>query len=224
SVELTGEVIRDANVSQRLTICNGLADLGVFNLIVEPDFKVLQNVKERSKEAYRIYKTDGNAEYAESLTFNAKDIEPVVAIPHSPNNIKHVADVSAYVDQVIIGGCTSGKLDDLKAAAAILKGKKIAPGVRLIIIPATQEVYKNALIEGTIQIFVSAGAMMAPPTGGVGCGAHLGVLADNEVCLTTTDRNFLGRMGSPKSKVYIGSPATAAATAIIGRITDPRTM
>mgnify|MGYP001589715948 FL=1 len=179
-------------------------------------------MKPRAKRPYRIYRSDREAHYAEVREYNVSKIFPQVALPHIPSNVKDVREIGKIeIDQVIIGSCTNGHLDDLRMAAKILKGRKVAPSLRLIIIPATQEIYRQALKEGLFEIFLSAGAVISPPTCGPCLGGHMGVLAGGERALATTNRNFRGRMGHAQSEVYLSSPAVAAASAIRGRICHP---
>ena len=174
------------------------------------------------KRPYRVYRSDREARYAEIREYDVSKIFPQVALPHIPSNAKDVREIGKVeIDQVVIGSCTNGHLDDLRVAAKILRGRKIAPSLRLIVIPATQEIYRQALIEGLFDIFLSAGAVISPPTCGPCLGGHMGVLAEGERALATTNRNFRGRMGHAQSEVYLSSPAVAAASAVRGWICHP---
>ncbi len=222
AMEFCGEAIQNLPMASRFTMANMAIEAGAKNGIIEPDEITLQFVKPRAKRPYRIYRSDREAHYEEVREYNASKIFPQVALPHIPSNVKDVREIGKIeIDQVIIGSCTNGHLDDLRVAAKILKGKKIAPSLRLIIIPATQGIYRQAMKEGLFEIFLSAGAVISPPTCGPCLGGHMGVLAGGERALATTNRNFRGRMGHAQSEVYLSSPAVAAASAIQGRICHP---
>jgi 3-isopropylmalate/(R)-2-methylmalate dehydratase large subunit len=222
AMEFCGEAIRNLPMASRFTMANMAIEAGAKNGIFEPDDMTLQFIKLKTKRTYQIYRSDPNAHYAEVREYNASKIHPQVALPHIPSNVKDVREIGKIeIDQVIIGSCTNGHLDDLRVAAKILKNKKIAPSLRLIIIPATQEIYHQALREGLFEIFLSAGAVISPPTCGPCLGGHMGVLAGGERALATTNRNFRGRMGHARSEVYLSSPAVAAASAVKGRICHP---
>jgi 3-isopropylmalate/(R)-2-methylmalate dehydratase large subunit len=203
-------------------MANMAIEAGAKNGIIEPDDITHQFVKPKAKRPYQIYRSDPDAHYAGGREYNASKIHPQVALPHIPSNVKDVREIGKIeIDQVIIGSCTNGHLDDLRVAAKILKSKKIARSLRLIIIPATQEIYHQAMREGLFEIFLSAGAVISPPTCGPCLGGHMGVLAGGERALATTNRNFRGRMGHARSEVYLSSPAVAAASAVKGRICHP---
>ena len=222
AMEFCGEAIQNLSMASRFTMANMAIEAGAKNGIIEPDETTLQFVKPRAKRPYRIYRSDREANYAEAREYNVSKIFPQVALPHIPSNVKDVREIGKIeIDQVIIGSCTNGHLDDLRVAAKILKGKKTAPSLRLIIIPATPEIYHQALREGLFEIFLSAGAVISPPTCGPCLGGHMGVLAEGEKALATTNRNFRGRMGHSQSEVYLSSPAVAAASAIKGWICHP---
>lgn len=222
AMEFCGQAIRTLPMADRFTMANMAIEAGGKNGIIEPDGITLQYVKTRAKRPYRLYQSDKEAHYAEVREFNTSKINPQVALPHIPSNVKDVREVGKIeIDQVVIGSCTNGRLDDLRVAAKILKGKKIAPSLRLIIIPATPEIYHQALKEGFFEIFLSAGAVISPPTCGPCIGGHMGLLAEGERALATTNRNFHGRMGHAQSEVYLSSPAVAAASAVRGRICHP---
>jgi len=222
AMEFSGETIRSLSMASRFTMANMAIEAGGKNGIIEPDEITLQFVKPRAKRPYRLYRSDREAHYGEVREYDVSEIHPQVALPHIPSNVKDVREVGKIeIDQVVIGSCTNGHLDDLRVAAKILKGKKIAPSVRLIVIPATQEIYRQALREGLFEIFLAAGAVVSPPTCGPCLGGHMGVLAEGERALATTNRNFRGRMGHAGSEVYLSNPAVAAASAIRGRICHP---
>ena len=222
AMEFCGEAIQNLSMASRFTMANMAIEAGAKNGIIEPDEITLQFVKPRAKRPYRIYRSDREAHYAEVREYNVSKIFPQVALPHIPSNVKDVREIGKIeIDQVIIGSCTNGHLEDLRVAAKILKGRKTAPSLRLIIIPATPEIYHQALREGLFEIFLSAGAVISPPTCGPCLGGHMGVLAGGERALATTNRNFRGRMGHAQSEVYLSSPAVAAASAIRGRICHP---
>jgi len=222
AMEFTGKAIDSLSMDSRFTMANMAIEAGAKAGIFIVDDKTLDYVKPRAKRPYKVYEADRDAEYARIIEYDASAIEPQVALPHSPANTKLVSQVgNIEINQAVIGSCTNGRLEDLKIAAKILKGKKVHPGVRCIIIPGTQQVYLDALAEGLIEIFIKAGAVVSPPTCGPCLGGHMGVLGDGERCISTTNRNFVGRMGSPKSEVYLANPAVAAASAIMGRIASP---
>ena len=222
AMEFCGEAIRNLSMSSRFTMANMAIEAGGKNGIIEPDKITLSFIKSRSKRPYRIYRSDPEAHYAEVRQYDVSKIHPQVALPHIPSNVKDVRKVRKIeIDQVVIGSCTNGHLDDLRVAARILKGRKVASSLRLIIIPATQEIYRQALKEGLIETFLSAGAVVSPPTCGPCLGGHMGILAEGERALATTNRNFRGRMGHAGSEVYLSGPAIAAASAVKGRICHP---
>jgi 3-isopropylmalate/(R)-2-methylmalate dehydratase large subunit len=221
-MEFSGQAIRTLPMADRFTMANMAIEAGGKSGIFEPDEITLRYVKARAKRPYRLYRSDDQAHYAEVLEFNASKINPQVALPHLPSNVKDVKEVGKIeIDQVVIGSCTNGRIDDLRVAARILKGKRIASSLRLIVIPATQEIYHQALKEGLFEIFLSAGAVISPPTCGPCLGGYMGVLAEGERSLATTNRNFRGRMGHARSEVFLSSPAVAAASAVRGRICHP---
>jgi 3-isopropylmalate/(R)-2-methylmalate dehydratase large subunit len=222
AMEFCGEAIQSLSMASRFTMANMAIEAGGKNGIIEPDEITLQFVKPRAKRPYKILRSDREANYADVREYDASKIYPQVALPHSPSNVKDVRDVGKIeIDQVVIGSCTNGHLDDLRVAARILKGRKIASSLRLIVIPATQEIYRQALKEGLFEIFLSAGAVISPPTCGPCLGGYMGVLAGGERALATTNRNFRGRMGHAESEVYLCSPAVASASAVKGRICHP---
>ncbi|MHC3128634.1 MAG: 3-isopropylmalate dehydratase large subunit [Candidatus Bathyarchaeota archaeon] len=222
-LEFGGATIREMSVDGRMVLCNMAVEMGAKAGIIEPDQKTLDYVKGRTDKTIKPVKSDPDAVYERVLDVDISDLEPQVAVPHSVDNVKPVSEVEDIeVDQAFIGSCTNGRLEDLRSAARVLKGKRIAGGVRLIVIPASQEIYLNALNEGLIKTFMEAGATIGNPNCGPCLGGHMGILAEDEVCISSSNRNFVGRMGSTKSYVYLASPATVAASAITGKITDPR--
>jgi 3-isopropylmalate/(R)-2-methylmalate dehydratase large subunit len=222
AIEFTGKAIDSLPMDSRFTMANMAIEAGAKAGIFQVDNKTLDYVKSRAKRPYTVYEPDKDAEYSRVIEYDTSAIEPQVALPHSPANTKPVSQVgNIEIDQAVIGSCTNGRLEDLKIAARILKGRKVHPGVRCIIIPGSPQVYLNALTKGLIEIFIKAGAVVSPPTCGPCLGGHMGVLGDGERCISTTNRNFVGRMGSPKSEVYLSNPAVAAASAIMGRIISP---
>jgi 3-isopropylmalate/(R)-2-methylmalate dehydratase large subunit len=197
-------------------------EAGAKSGIIGVDQKTLDFVSKFPKRPYTVYATDKDDGYARIIEYDISDLEPQVSLPNSPANAKAVSQLANIaIDQVFIGSCTNGHLDDLRVASRILKDRKVHPRVRCIVIPASQKIYLEALSEGLIRVFLSAGAMVSPPVCGPCPGASLGILAAGERCLSTTNRNFIGRMGSPQSEVYLANPAVAAASAVTGRITSP---
>jgi len=222
AMEFTGEAVGALSMDGRFTMCNMAIEAGAKAGLCRVDEKTKHYVKSRAQRPYTIYEPDEGAEYSCVIEYDVSSLEPQVALPHSPGNTKPVSQVrDVEIDQVVIGSCTNGRLEDLQLAARILKGKVVNPRVRCIIIPGSQQVYLDALTEGLIEIFIRAGAAVSTPTCGPCLGGHMGILADGERCISTTNRNFVGRMGSTKSEVYLASPAVAAASAITGRITSP---
>jgi len=222
AMEYHGEAIKALDIDNRLTIANMAIEAGGKSGIIEPDEKTVEWVRKRTDREFKLYKSDPDAKYCCEYEFDASKIEPVVACPSLPSNVKPVSEVAGtHIDQVFIGSCTNGRLSDLRIAAAILKGKKVHPEVRCIVIPASDQIYKQALHEGIIEILADAGCLISTSTCGPCLGGHMGILAEGEVCLSTSNRNFVGRMGHPKSQVYLSSPAVAAASAVLGRIAHP---
>ena len=222
AMEFTGETVKHLGMADRLTIANMVIEAGAKNGIFVPDEITRAYVDERAKRAYRFYDSDSDATYAEILDVDISKIEPQVAFPHLPSNVRGISRVGdVKIDQVIIGSCTNGRIEDLRIAAGILKGRKAAPYVRLIVMPATQAIYKMALREGLMEVFIDANAVIGPPSCGACLGGHMGVLASGERAVATTNRNFVGRMGHPGSEVYLAGPAVAAASAVLGRIAGP---
>jgi len=223
AIEFTGPAIREMSIGGRLTLCNMVVEMGAKNGIIEPDEKIIEYVKSRTDKPFKIFKSDPDAKYEEIMEFNTDSLGPMVACPHSVDNVKPVKDVEGMeINQAFLGSCTNGRLEDLELAARILKGRRIKKGVRMIVIPASTRVYLEALESGLIEIFIKAGACVSNPTCGACFGGHMGLLAPGEVCISASNRNFVGRMGSPEAMIYLASPATVAASAIEGKITDPR--
>ncbi|HBY56533.1 MAG TPA: 3-isopropylmalate dehydratase large subunit [Candidatus Atribacteria bacterium] len=221
-MEFSGEVIKNLSMDNRFTMCNMAIEAGAKTGIIEPDEITLEYLKGRAQRPYQIYKSDPDALYEKIIEIDVSKIEPQVAFPHLPENARPISQVGDIkIDQSIIGSCTNGRIEDLRIAAQILKGKQVHPEVRLIIIPATQEVYLQALREGLIDIFISSGAAVSTPTCGPCLGGYMGILAKGERAISTTNRNFVGRMGHSESEVYLASPAVAAASAILGKIASP---
>ncbi|MEM4733316.1 MAG: 3-isopropylmalate dehydratase large subunit, partial [Candidatus Bathyarchaeia archaeon] len=225
SVEFAGPTIRGMSIAGRMTLCNMTVEMGAKNGIIEPDEttrKFLEGRTTKPLPPLEHLKSDAAAEYEKVIDIDVSDLTPQVACPASVDNVKPASEMSnVQVDQAFIGSCTNGRIEDLCAAAEILKGRKIREGVRTLVIPASQEVYLQALKEGLIEVFTEAGAMVCGSTCGPCLGGHIGLLAAGETCISTSNRNFIGRMGSTEAKVYLASPATVAASAITGRITDP---
>lgn len=223
AMEFTGEAIANLSVEGRLTMCNMAIEAGAKNGIIAPDEKTELYVKGRAKRPYRFYSSDPDAQYVEVREYDASEIELQVAFPHLPENSRPVSEAQGIaIDQVVIGSCTNGRIEDLRIAAHILKGRKVHPNVRLIVIPGTQEIYLQAMREGLLEVFVGAGGAVSTPTCGPCLGGHMGILARGEKALATTNRNFVGRMGHPESEVYLSGPAVAAASAVTGCITHPK--
>lgn len=222
SMEFTGPVIEKLGMAERLTMANMAVEAGAKNGIIEPDEVTREYVSTRAVRDFKFFKSDEDYDYAKIVEYDVTKIEPQVAFPHLPENTKGISEVEEIrIDQVVIGSCTNGRIEDLHSAAAILKGKKVARDTRLIIIPATPYVYRSALKDGLFDIFLDAGAIISPPTCGPCLGGHMGILAKGERAVATTNRNFVGRMGHPESEVYLASPAVAAASAILGKIGGP---
>ncbi|MDO9573836.1 MAG: 3-isopropylmalate dehydratase large subunit [Candidatus Contubernalis sp.] len=222
SMEFTGPVIRSLSMDSRLSMCNMAIEAGAKAGIIEPDEITYAYLEGRAQREYRGMFSDGDAVYAQEIIFDVGEIEPQVAFPHLPENTRGISEVGEIpLDQVVIGSCTNGRLEDLRVAANLLKNKKVHPRVRLIIIPGTQKIYQEAMREGLMDIFIEAEAAVSTPTCGPCLGGHMGVLAKGERSLATTNRNFVGRMGHPESEVYLCNPAVAAASAVTGKISAP---
>lgn len=222
AMEFTGEIISKLSMDSRLTMSNMAIEAGGKNGIIAPDDITLDYVKPRAQREFEVFESDKDAHYEQVFEFNGADIEMQVAFPHLPSNTKGISEVEEVrIDQVVIGSCTNGRIEDLQIAAQILRGNEIDPSVRLIVIPATQRIYRQAMEEGLFDIFLDAGAAISTPTCGPCLGGHMGILAAGEKAVATTNRNFVGRMGHPKSEVYLAGPAVAAASAIMGKIAGP---
>ncbi|WP_071555377.1 3-isopropylmalate dehydratase large subunit, partial [Neomoorella thermoacetica] len=222
AMEFTGEAITNLSMEGRFTMANMAIEAGGKNGIFPVDEKTVEYIRGRLQRDYRIYQSDPDARYNQEIDIDASKIEPQVALPHLPENARSVKEIGEIkIDQVVIGSCTNGRLGDLRVAAQILKGQKVHPEVRLIVIPGTQQIYAAALAEGLIATFIEAGAAVSTPTCGPCLGGHMGILAKGERALATTNRNFVGRMGHPESEVYLAGPAVAAASAVKGRIAAP---
>jgi 3-isopropylmalate/(R)-2-methylmalate dehydratase large subunit len=222
AMEFTGEAIGELPMDGRFTMANMAIEAGAKAGLFHVDAKTLEYVKDRAKRPYKVYQSDSDAEYARVIEYDVTGMEPQVSFPHSPANAKPLSQAAGIeVDQSVIGSCTNGRLEDLRVAAGVLKGKKVHPRVRCIVIPGTQQVYLMALREGLIETFIEAGAAVSTPTCGPCLGGYMGVLAAGERTISTTNRNFVGRMGSTKSEVYLSNPAVAAASAVAGTITGP---
>ena len=223
SMEFTGEGLKNLSIDDRLCMANMAIEAGAKNGIFEVDDVTLEYVNARKQHDYKIFKADEDAVYDEVIEIDLSKINSTVACPHLPENTKDATELGDIkVDQVVIGSCTNGRYSDLKAAAEILKGKHIAKGIRCIVIPATQTIYKQAIKDGFIDTFIDAGCAVSTPTCGPCLGGYMGILAEDEVAVATTNRNFVGRMGHVTSKIYLASPEVAAATALTGKITDPK--
>lgn len=222
AMEFEGEAITNLPMYGRLTMCNMAIEAGGKNGIIAPDRVTKKYVKGRARREFSFYKSDKKSKYAEIKEYDCSKIPLTVACPHLPSNTKPAAELShVTIDQVVIGSCTNGRLEDLREAAEVIKGKKVNPNVRLIVIPATQQIYKQAIKEKLVDIFIDAEAVVSTPTCGPCLGGHMGILAKGERALATTNRNFVGRMGHPESEVYLANPAVAAASAVLGRIGTP---
>ena len=223
SMEFVGDGVANLSMDDRFTIANMAIEAGGKNGIFPVDDKTVAYMKEHSKRSYKVYEADPDAVYDEEYTIDLSALKPTVAFPHLPENTHTVDEIAEdiTIDQAVIGSCTNGRIDDLRTAAEILKGRRVKKGVRCIVIPATQAVYLQAMEEGLLKIFIEAGAVVSTPTCGPCLGGYMGILADKERCISTTNRNFVGRMGHVGSEVYLASPAVAAASAVTGKISSP---
>ncbi|MDD2401094.1 MAG: 3-isopropylmalate dehydratase large subunit [Clostridia bacterium] len=222
AMEFTGDAISELSMDGRLTMTNMAIEAGAKNGIIEVDNKTIEYVQTRAKRPWKIYKSDYNAVYNDILEIDVTSLQPQVAFPHLPSNTHDVMDSTHIkIDQAVIGSCTNGRMEDLRVAAEIMKDKKVHSEVRVIVIPGTREIYLQAIKEGLVEIFIESGAVVSTPTCGPCLGGYMGVLAKGEKAISTTNRNFVGRMGHPESEVYLASPAVAAASAILGRIAAP---
>jgi 3-isopropylmalate/(R)-2-methylmalate dehydratase large subunit len=222
AMEFCGEAIDSLSIDGRFTMANMAIEAGAKAGIFRVDNRTQLYIKPRAKRPYRVYEPDNGAGYARVIEYDVAAIEPQVALPHSPANARPVSQVgNIEIDQVVIGSCTNGRIEDLQVAAQLLKGRRVHDRVRCIVIPGSQEVYLDALTRGLIEVFIKAGAAVSTPTCGPCLGGHMGVLAGGERCVSTTNRNFVGRMGHPESEVYLASPAVAAASAVLGKVAHP---
>lgn len=223
AIEFVGDTVSDMSVSGRMTMCNMVVEMGAKNGIVEPDDKVREFLKGRTADKGVYLKSDPDAKYSKEIDISVSKLEPQIACPSSVDNVSSVGKVAGVgIQQAFLGSCTNGRLEDLEVAAKILKGRKVKEGVRMVVIPASREVYSQALQKGLMEVLIRAGASIFGPGCGPCPGGHLGILGSGEVCVSTSNRNFVGRMGSKESKLYLASPATIAASAVTGEITDPR--
>jgi 3-isopropylmalate/(R)-2-methylmalate dehydratase large subunit len=222
AMEFAGEAVDTLSMDGRFTMANMAVEAGAKAGTFQVDSKTLDYIKSRARRSYTVYKPDDDARYLKVVEYDVSTIEPQVALPHSPANTVPISKLGEIeIDQAVIGSCTNGRLEDLTLAAKILAGRHVHPRARCIIIPGSQQVYLDALRDGFIEIFIRAGAVVSTPTCGPCLGGHMGVLADGERAISTTNRNFVGRMGSPRSEVYLANPAVAAASAIMGKISSP---
>lgn len=222
AMEFTGEVIDNLPMDGRFTMANMAIEAGAKAGMFYVDNRTRQYLKDKARRKYVDYRPDAHAVYAATIEYDAREIEPQVAFPHLPSNTRPISKVGdIFIDQAVIGSCTNGRLDDLRLAARVLKGKKVNPNLRCIIIPGSQKIYLDAMKEGLIETFIKAGAAVSTPTCGPCLGGYMGVLAAGEKCISTTNRNFVGRMGHVKSEIYLSNPAIAAASAVSGKISSP---
>ena len=225
SMEFVGDGIANLSMDDRFTIANMAIEAGGKNGIFPVDEKAIAYMKEHSKRPYKVFEADPDAQYDAEYTIDLSTLRPTVAFPHLPENTHTIDEIhemdAIAIDQVVIGSCTNGRIDDLRTAAKVLKGRHVAKGMRCIVIPATQSIYMQAMEEGLLKTFIEAGAVVSTPTCGPCLGGYMGILAEGERCVSTTNRNFVGRMGHVKSEIYLASPAVAAASAITGKISCP---
>ena len=225
SLEFAGEGIASLEMDDRFTICNMAIEAGAKNGIFPVDDKTAAYLKGRVNREWKAFEADPDAQYTQEVTIDLSTLRPTVALPHLPSNTKAVDEAAGKpIQQVVIGSCTNGRLKDLREAAALIRGRKVADGVRCIVIPATQQIYLDAMEEGLVADFIRAGAVVSTSTCGPCLGGHMGVLSDDEWAISTTNRNFVGRMGPPSSMIFLASPAVAAASAVTGVVTDPATL
>lgn len=222
SLEFTGDGVAALSMDDRFTIANMAIEAGAKNGIFPVDDKTIAYMEEHSAKKYNVYEADEDAVYDETITISLSELEPTVAFPHLPENTKTVREAGDIaIDQIVIGSCTNGRIEDMRVAAKILEGRKVKKGLRCIVIPATQAIYLQAIEEGLTQTFIKAGAIVSTPTCGPCLGGHMGILAEGERAVSTTNRNFVGRMGHVDSEIYLASPAVAAASAVTGKISEP---
>jgi 3-isopropylmalate/(R)-2-methylmalate dehydratase large subunit len=223
SAEFTGPTIKSMSMAGRMTLCNMAVEMGAKNGIIEPDETTRKFLEDRTNAPFQSLKSDADAVYERTVEFDVSNMEPQIACPSSVDNVKPVSEVgNVPIEQAFIGSCTNGRIEDLRLAAEVLKGKHVKDGVRALVIPASQEVYRQALNEGLLEIFTDAGALVCGSACGPCLGGHIGLLAAGETCVSTSNRNFIGRMGSTQASVYLASPATVAASAVRGKITNPQ--
>lgn len=223
ALEFKGETVANMGVSGRMTMCNMAVESGAKNGIMEPNQATLNFLKSRNVTSFEVFNSDEDSSYEKEYHFDVDDLEPQIACPHNVDNVYPVSQVEgASIDQAFLGSCTNGRLEDLRLAAQVLSGRKVHDDVRLVVVPASREIYQDALKDGIIETFLDSGAIVCNPGCGPCLGAHMGVLGSGEVCISTTNRNFVGRMGDPKSEVYLANPAVVAASAVVGEIKDPR--
>jgi 3-isopropylmalate/(R)-2-methylmalate dehydratase large subunit len=221
--EFAGETTKEMSISERMVLCNMAIEMGGKTGLVEPDYKTIKYLEGRSNKKYEIMKTDDDAQSLQTMKIDVSNLEPQIACPHHVDNVKSISEVEGInIDQVFLGSCTNGRLEDLRTAAQIIKDHHIAKNVRMLVIPASREIYTKAMDEGLLKIFVDSGALICNPCCGPCLGGHVGLLGAGEVSLSTSNRNFKGRQGSPDAEVYLSSAAVAAASAIKGSLTDPR--
>jgi methanogen homoaconitase large subunit len=222
-MEFTGQTIEDMSISGRMTLCNMSIEAGAKTGIVAPDKKTAEYLGVSSTDSFQHIRSDEDSKYERTIQINASTLSPQVACPHSPDNVVPIEEMSeTRIDQAFLGSCTNGRTEDLRIAARILDGRKVHDYTRLIVTPASQDVYYECLQEGLIEVFTKSGAVVTNPGCGICIGIHMGVLGPGDVCVSSSNRNFVGRMGSPQAKIFLASPATVAASAIMGKITDPR--
>ncbi|MBM4240389.1 MAG: 3-isopropylmalate dehydratase large subunit, partial [Euryarchaeota archaeon] len=223
ALEFFGETVNSMDVSGRMTICNMAVEMGAKNGIMEPNRAVLDYLKKRGVDNSKLVRSDKDSNYEKEYLFDVNNLEPQIASPHNVDNVNPISKVEGTsIDQAFIGSCTNGRLEDLRIASEILEGRKVHSDVRLIVVPASMQIYSDAIKEGIIDIFIDSGAIVCNPGCGPCLGAHMGVLGSEEVCISTTNRNFIGRMGDPNSKIYLANPAVVAYSSIYGEIKNPR--
>jgi len=223
ALEFAGPTIDEMSVSGRLTLCNMAVEIGAKTGIINPDEVALSYVRDRTDKPFKPLRSDPDSNYERKDELTVDSLEPQIACPHTVDNVKPVTEVEGTpVDQAFIGSCTNGRIEDLRLAAKLVKGRRVNEEVRMLVTPASQEVYLGALQERLLEEFIKAGACICNPTCGACFGGHMGLLAPGETCISSSNRNFIGRMGSPKAEIYLASPATVAASAIAGKIMDPR--
>ncbi len=222
AMEFTGDAVDALTMDERFTMANMAVEAGAKAGVFRVDDRTLDYVRARAERAFTAYESDPDAEYAQTIEIDASSLEPQISLPHSPDNVKPVSEVAGLrIDQAVIGSCTNGRLDDLRLCAEVLRGRRVHPRVRCIVIPGSQRVFLQAVREGLIEVFLEAGAVVSTPTCGPCVGGHMGIIASGERCISTTNRNFVGRMGSPEAEIFLSNPAVAAASAVTGEICHP---